>query len=532
MRNQYFQLEPSGSAMCLHIYPPVEGGALLGINEVTDYLASKHCDKYDIKLLNEAIRNVQGESLVPVGIWDGIPVREDMSVTISLDKMKVTCRFYPPSTGGGKLMDAKDIISDLAFRKVKYGVNEKVIEDFLSNRQYCMDYIIALGTAPIHGRDAKIEYFFNVNKNLQPKRNEDGSVDYKELNTISHIHAGDLLARLHKEDLGVPGKNVFGDEIKPRTVRSMKLEFGNNISANEERTEIYSDVTGHVNCVNGKVFVSNVFQVPADVDNSVGNIEYDGSVEIKGNVKSGFTVRATGDIIIEGVVEGAYVESAGQVIVKRGMHGMHKGTIKAGTNVMAKYIENGKVIAGGYVEAETILNSDVSATGEVRVQGKKGLINGGTVRAGRSIEVQYAGTEMGTFTTLEVGIEPEKKQRYLDLSKEVAKKSKELEDMKVIIDNYSGILKRGDVLPADKLKYLQNLAVDYKGKKLEIEPMREEMRKIHIELMESDRSYIAITRTIFPGVVLSISDLSYSIKDKMNYCKFKKQDGEIKSIGF
>jgi uncharacterized protein (DUF342 family) len=199
---------------------------------------------------------------------------------------------------------------------------------------------------------------------------------------------------------------------------------------------------------------------------------------------------------------------------------------------MAKYIENAKVYAGGYVEAEAILNSDVSATGEVRVHGKKGLINGGTVRAGRSIEVEYAGTDMGTFTTLEVGIEPEKKQRYLDLSKEVNKRSKDLEDTKVIIDNYAAILKKGEVLPKDKLMYVQNLALDYKRQKEEIEPMRDEMRRIHIEMMESDRSYIGITRTIFPGVVLAISDLSYHVKDKMNYCRFKKQDGVIKSVGF
>lgn len=531
MRNQYFQIEPRGVSACLHIYPPVEGGMMLNITEVTDYLASKKYDKYDLKELNAALNNAEEESVILVGDWDGIPHRETMDIRISLDKMKVVCRFYPPTVGGA-IMTVKDILSDLAFRKVKYGIDEKVIAGFLENRQYCTDYIVAVGLQPVHGRDAKIEYFFNINKNLQPKRNEDGSVDYKELNTISHIKQGELLARLIKEDLGTAGKNVYGEEIKPRTVRSLRLEYGNNISCNEEKTEIYSDVTGHANYVNGKVFVSNVFQVPADVDNSVGNIEYDGSVEIKGNVKGGFTVRATGDIIIEGVVENAYVEAGGQIIVKRGIHGMHKGVLKSNTNVLAKYIENATVYAGGYVEAEAILNSDISATGEVRVHGKKGLINGGTVRAGRCIEVEHAGTDMGTFTTLEVGIEPEKKQRYLDLSKEVAKRGKELEDLKVIIDNYAAMLRKGDNLPKDKLLYVQNLAAEYKNKKDEIEPMREEMRAIHLELVESDRAYIAVTRTIYPGVVLSISDLNYHIKDKMNYCKFKKQNGEIRSVGF
>ena len=52
MRNQYFQLESRGTNACLHIYPPVDGGAVLNIAEVTEYLASKKYEKYDIKELN------------------------------------------------------------------------------------------------------------------------------------------------------------------------------------------------------------------------------------------------------------------------------------------------------------------------------------------------------------------------------------------------------------------------------------------------------------------------------------------------
>lgn len=531
MRNQYFQLEFRETNACLHIYPPIEGGQMLSISEVIEYLAAKKLEGYDLREVNAAIVNQEEESIVFVGASNGIPEPEQMKVTVSLDKMKVTCRFYPPSIGG-KVLNTEGIVSELTARKVSFGLQQDAVLDYLSDRKYCTDYVFALGRQPIHGRDAKIEYFFNTNKNLQPKRNEDGSVDYKQLNTISHIQKGEILARLIKEDPGLPGKNVYGEEIKPRTVRSAKLEYGNNISINEDRTEIYSDVTGHVNFLNGKVFVSDVLQIAADVDNSIGNINYDGSVEIKGNIKTGFIVKATGDIIIDGVVENAYVESGGQIIVKRGIQGMYKGTLKAATNVMAKYIENAKIFAGGFVEAEAILNSDVSAVGEVRVHGRKGLINGGTIRAGKCIEADYMGTAMGTFTTLEVGVDPTKKERYVELNKEVTRRGKELEEMKVIINTYAAKLKRGENLPKDKLLYVQKMAVDYKTQKEVLEPLRDEMREIHIEMVQSDRSYIAVTKTIYPGVVLSISDLNYTIKDKMNYCKFKKVSGEIKSVAF
>ena len=163
MRNQYFQLEFRGQTACLHVFPPEDGGQMLSISEVTEYLAAQKLDKYDLRELNAAVVNSKEESVVVVGDWDGIPVREAINVKISLDKMKVTCRFYAPSMHGGKVMNAQDIINDLAFRKVRFGLDQDVIADFLKDRKYCTDYVMAVGTQPIHGKDARIEYFFNIN---------------------------------------------------------------------------------------------------------------------------------------------------------------------------------------------------------------------------------------------------------------------------------------------------------------------------------------------------------------------------------
>ena len=62
MRNQYFQLEFRETSACLHIYPPLDGGQMLSISEVTEYLAAKKLDKYDLKELNAAITNHQEDS--------------------------------------------------------------------------------------------------------------------------------------------------------------------------------------------------------------------------------------------------------------------------------------------------------------------------------------------------------------------------------------------------------------------------------------------------------------------------------------
>lgn len=78
---------------------------------------------------------------------------------------------------------------------------------------------------------------------------------------------------------------------------------------------------GHVSLVEGKVFVSDVYEVE-NVDLSTGNIDFEGSVQVNGNVSSNFVIRAGGNVIISGVVEGAYIEAGGNIIIARGMNGM------------------------------------------------------------------------------------------------------------------------------------------------------------------------------------------------------------------
>lgn len=61
------------------------------------------------------------------------------------------------------------------------------------------------------------------------------------------------------------------------------------------------------------------------------------------------------------MIEGACIEAGGNIIIARGMNGMAKGILKAGGNIVAKFLENATVSAGGYVNTESILHSNVTA---------------------------------------------------------------------------------------------------------------------------------------------------------------------------
>ncbi len=525
-RNGYFKLDIRDVGVFLLVYPPTGGGKPAEVKDAVAYLEQKGYKGFNLKELNQATLRMDGIQEVYVGEWNGFQENEQMALTVSIDKMLVFCRFYPPSNQG-KLLTGEDIQKDLISHQVKVGVQLEEIAKFLKERRYCTNYIFAKGTPPVNGKDAKIEYFFNTSHNLKPKKNEDGSVNYHELNTISHVEKGQLLAKLHKEEPGTPGIDVFGNEISGRQLKTLKLEFGNNITLSEDGTEIYSNVTGHASLVNRKVFVSDVFEVPADVDNTTGNIVYDGNVEIRGNVKSGFSVRAKGDIIIEGVVEGAYLHAGGQIIVKRGIHGMSKGKVEADNNVITKFIENATVISGGFIETESILHSNVSATTDIRVSGRKGFVNGGTIRAGNSVEAQTVGSEMGAVTRIEVGVDPHVKARYGEIQKEMTQIGKELDQMRPILVSFNEKVHRKEPISPDRMQQVQMIAQSFKLKQQQLNAHRAEFKELQGMIRLSQGAKIKVKGNIYPGVSIQISDVGMNIKSVRACSKFVKDQGEV-----
>ena len=529
-KNAYFELVTREDGIYVEIIPPEEDGESLSIREVTSYLDRHGLDKYDLKKLNEAVCQREEKSLIRTGEAGSIgKIDESMELSVFPDKMHATARFYPPANGGA-LLTPQDIVSELGKERIKVGVDQAQILSFIRDRRYATDYKIVQGREPVQGHDAKVQYFFNTNMNLRPKRNEDGSVDYKDLNTIGHVEAGQKIAQLIPEDPGKPGINVFGEEIRPHSVKSGKLAYGNNITISEDGTVLFSDVTGHASLVGGKIFVSDVYEVPADVDNSTGNIEYNGSVTIRGNVKGGFRVNAKGDIVVEGIVEDAVLSSGGQIIVKRGIHGMGKGILQAKGNIICKFIENAKIISGGYVDAEAILHSQVDAYSDVMVNGKKGFISGGVIRAGNLVTAKTIGSAMVTITQIEVGVDPLEKEHYMELQKKIKDYQGQIEKIKPIVVTYSGKLKNGETFTQEQLSYIRQLATQLRQLKETVEPLEMEAEKISESIALGSSARVKVANTIYSGVTISISDTKMTLKNERAHSQFVRQDGEIKII--
>ena len=522
-KNGYFQLVLKSDGNYLKVYPPMNGGQILAVNEVAEYLTYKSIS-FDIVKINKLILSAE-ESEIKINEDKLYAEQEMMKLTLTDASMKVIARFYPPYTGGS-LMSKDEIMRELASNKVNVGIKEDVIDEFVKNREYCRDYVIAEGQKAVEGHDAKIEYLFDFNLDTKPLQKDDGTVDFFNLNTVCHCKKGQLLARLIKEDIGAPGKTVLGDIIKPKDVQRLKLQFGRNITLSEDRTMITSDIDGHVLLIDDKVFVSGVLEL-ANVDTSTGNINYEGNVLVNGNVMTGFSIHCSGDIEVRGVVEGAKLEAGGQIILARGINGMSRGELRAGTNIIAKYIENALAFANGYVQTDCILHSRVSARTKVIVKGKRGFITGGVVRAGSLIEAKTLGSTMGVDTVLEVGTDPELRERFSMLQKDVAEIKKSIATTEPVIMAVGQRLSRGEKLPPDQIQKMKIVSQNLIAQKEKLKEETIEMTQLSLQFDQDTNAFVRVTGEAHPGTRIVISESSLVLKTQYHYCRFVRDGGDI-----
>lgn len=527
-KSAYVKLSIRPNGTFLTLYPPVEGGRNLIIDEVETYLDKVIPGGYEKVMVREELKKpLLSVREVLIKKEQIEPVNETVIVSIMADRLSVKGRFYPP-TEGGRLLDRDEIVSEMVRSGVKYGVVEATIADFLNNRQYEETLILAEATKQVEGSDAVITFFFNTDLTQKPRVNEDGSVDFHHLDMISTVSAGDLLAELKPAVQGKPGIDVCGGLLRPVKVKQKILRVGKNIKLSEDGLKAYSEVNGHATVEGEQIFVSNMYEVPANVDTSTGDIEYEGNVLVHGNVLAGFSIIAKGDIVVEGVVEGANLRAGGHIILKRGIQGMDRGVLKANGNVISRFIESATVEAGGYVSADAIMHSNVSAKGDITVDGKKGFITGGNIRSGTMVSAKTIGSAMGTMTNIEVGIEPAIITEYHELGKEQENIKVEQEKNMQVLMALAKRIKLGEKLAPDKLlQFKQANATKERLEKYE-EELIERMKVLKETIDSYEGGIVKVSSTAHPGVKLTISNAVYYVKNETSYCRFAKVQGDVK----
>jgi uncharacterized protein (DUF342 family) len=515
----------------LKVSPPAGRGKRATEVQALRALEARQISDFDQDILKTVLREAAGR-YVQVGNFDHNPANDAfLSVEITDQEMKANITMNPPGPGGCDLA-WEAIVQFLRDNRVVYGIREEFLQDFADQPRYKESVLAAEGLKPADGRDACMQYNFESDlSQVRLREGSNGKVDFKELNIIRNVWEGQPLARKLPAELGVAGKTVTGKLIPARNGRDIPLPLGKNVHVGDDGVTVIADTNGQVVVASGKINVEPVYVVKENVNLKTGNIIFLGTVIINGNVEDGFSVKAAGNIEVNGTVEKAEMDAEGDIIVHQGITGKNSGTIKAGRSIWARFIENANIEAGNMVVvSDGIINSKVDAHSRIICQGKRAHIVGGHLRATEEINAKIIGSPTsGTETICEVGFDPKRKEQMDNfiISKENAEK--ELEEVQLNIQTLINIKKQRKSLPEDKEAYLQELMDRRQELETQLGHIAEEMTKLQ-EFLNSleNRGRVSASGKVYPGVKIIIRDVREDVRNEFRASTFILENGLVR----
>ena len=455
----------------------------------------------------------------------------EVKVTVSADAQEAYLSITPPQ--GGKPVSEAQVLTALSEAGVSYGIDRSAID--VNARDVIT---IARGSPAQDGEDSRFESLIAEVQDKRPTINDDGRVDYFEIGSLITVSEGDSLMRRFPPTPGNNGTDVYGKVVMAKPGK--QLEFTTRMKGakidDRDRDLIIATNGGQPEIIERGMQVLPVINI-ANADLTTGNINFDGTVNIKGDVMEGIKIYATGDVLISGMSEGADIQADGNIVIQKGVIGRGKaygedGTagqgaarLKCGGSIEARFIENAFVEAGKDVTvSELISHSDVTASNHVKV-GKKGSkkahIRGGRIRATVSVEAQIIGSPASIKTEIEVGNDPELRQRLNHVTQQYAEAESDYQKLSTLV---SRLRNQNDAKSkATLVKALNSL----KETIARMNALRKEKTSLSKRNELSDSAMVIVGKHAYPGVKISIAEQNHVVKRMTEAGKFVLKDGAI-----
>lgn len=480
-----------------------------------------------IKLTNfAALKNVLAKvSETPQEIGDWLPT---MSIEISRDKMSVSLFIYETSEYIREhkqeiLSKIKELLIE---SNIKYGFVSVNLESVVTGKAV----LIAQGTPPIKGEDAQIKYLEIPER--KPVIREDGKADYYDMSFIYEIKEGEWLGEKIPLQQGTPGYDVFGALVPAPSGRDGTLRYDKKSAYLEEidgKTVIKSRINGVLEDVKGLLSVNHHLPINGDVGVETGNIDFTGSISIRGTVQAGYSVIAKGDISIEGAegVSGAKLIKSldGDVFIRGGIFGLGQTRVEAGGNIFVKHVNEAHLLAKEDVNIGFYALGSTISGHSILVDERKGKIIGGTATAKSMIVTAISGNRLERRTELIINsmnkqeglaLIQDKAALLKSLHEEITELEAQVNKMLPLVMNFN----KQQIAAFELLKQKLN-----RNKEIATSTDRE-IKHLMNDLRKAGEEEVHVMKEAYPGTYIQIGKRS-SILSSMTNGKFKLEFGEL-----
>ncbi len=530
-----FSVDDESGDLCVS-YDPASGAALPDVTSIQTRLVASGCGDYfidDAALISFVRSCAEAEQLIEQVIGqrrDG-----EFMLTVSDDLMSAYLTLISPQ--GGKSAGSA-VIDALYQQRITFGIRHAALGAAV-NAGHCEHLLIAQGVPPQEGVATVFQPVFEEIAADEAVADENAVIRFADISRLLLVHPNDALMRRQPPVPGKSGTNIHNEVVMPRAIsdESFFLDLQGAAPDPADPDLLVATLAGQPVVVACGVKVNPVIDV-ANVDFETGSINFEGTLNVTGDIRSGMRVNVTGDVIVRGTIEAAEIRAGGNVSVKGGIIGRGEGRMGAanalpsdtarihcGGTLQAHFAENAHVESGDSILIDReATHCELIATKRI-VIGKGGprggYLVGGTAQATEQIECNVMGSVTGTRTRVQVGLDPYLDEIMLTKRRQLQQKGDDLERV-ILLQRY---LQQNPQRNKEGLgEKTDNTQVQLQD---EIEVLNDELVRLEEQQATVDQARIVVRKALYFGTEIRIGRQVIQVADDMGAATAKLQDGEI-----
>ena len=465
----------------------------------------------------------------------------DAKLSIAIDESQITATLsYSPAYCGNEV-EYENVLEELeTLNLTEAQVNAELISQTLQAGEAC-SVIIAEGKQAINGEDARVEVLFNTDSEYGPETQDDGTVDHYSTHTYVTVPEGTpLLKRIAPTD-GTPGITVFGEVIDPVPGTDIQYELNETVKLDKNDFNILlARKSGHPIVKENSVFIDDTLTLN-QASLETGNVQFDGSVQITGDVKPNVRIEASGDIFVEGLVENAELISGNNIHVQSGVisnttvdneehaHGEYTTLIEADNDIHLKYCNSVEAHAGGSIFIDNYsLHSALKAQKEVvaGVNNGKGILIGGEAFANDRIEANVLGSEAYVASKVHCAGVTNAKQKYKKLRRKKERTENEHKLLSIVLEQIKSMGSPASVGKV-QLQKAKKIFRELKVLKEDINAFKNQLSALREEMTNDRPNVIQVNKAIYPNIDVIIKGAKTKTTTTRKMCTIKNVNNEI-----
>jgi uncharacterized protein (DUF342 family) len=477
----------------------------------------------------------------------------EFALEIADDLMSATLTLIPPH--GGKSMGPA-VIDAMREQNVVYGIEQSRLNAALA-AGVCEKLVIARGEWPVEGTPCQFTSLLEDNTedseeeidfSLEGEEEEEDDdrfkiIKYRDLGFLLLVNPGDPLMRRTPPVAGTNGIDVKGNPVLAKPMH--EIRFNEKIIGAEpdpsDPNLLVAAVSGQPTVINNGVTVNPVVEVE-NVDLTTGNIDFDGTITISGDVKAGMVLKVTGDVIVKGLVEAAEIHAGGNVSISGGIIGHAATQASTLSTAAAAPFANARVVCQGSLQVLFTEQAYIQAGESILIKGnarqceliagkqiavgkgsgnKIGQIVGGRTHATNLIHAAWVGSSSGVKTELQVGSDPFLATQIIALEQAYKCKLEEIDQVIKLLAFLKLNPKKAENGMGEKVEATRRRLLT------ESKALFEEQNTLKEKLLPVDQARIKVTKGIYEGVEVRIGKQLWPIGSDLGAGTIQIKNGTI-----